>query len=224
MTRLRLTSLGSILLLSSAAWGAEFPILDLSRLELNNSTVEPAAYKGKAGLKMAEKDPATGESLALLKGLAFRNGTIELEVAGTPSKTASAAARGFIGVAFRIQPGGKRYEKIYLRPTNGRAEDQEQRNHSTQYTSEPDWPWMRLRKETPSRYESYVDLQAGEWTAMRVVVQGTEARLFVGGAAQPCLIVHDLKLGDVAGAVALWVGPGTEGYFRNVRITEAGAK
>jgi hypothetical protein len=54
---------------------------------------------------------------------------------------------------------------------------------------------------------------------MRVVVQGKEARLFVGDAVQPCLIVHDLKAGDVAGGIALWIGPGTEGYFRNVRIT-----
>jgi hypothetical protein len=59
---------------------------------------------------------------------------------------------------------------------------------------------------------------------MRIVVQGTEARLFVGGASQPCLIVHDLKLGDGAGGIALWIGPGTEGYFRNVRITPAGAR
>ena len=37
---------------------------------------------------------------------------------------------------------------------------------------------------------------------------------------------HDLALGvvrvgigDVAGAVALWIGPGTEGYFRNLKIS-----
>ena len=60
--------------------------------------------------------------------------------------------------------------------------------------------------------------------ADEVVVQDKEARLFVGDARQPCLIVHDLKLGDVAGGVALWTGPGTEGYFRNVRITAADGK
>ena len=48
---------------------------------------------------------------------------------------------------------------------------------------------------------------------------GTKARLFVHGAAQPCLIVNDMKLGDSEGAVALFVGPGTEGYFANLRIT-----
>ena len=42
--------------------------------------------------------------------------------------------------------------------------------------------------------------------------------LFVHGSEQPCLVVNDLKLGDSEGAVALWVGPGTEGYFANLKI------
>ena len=32
-------------------------------------------------------------------------------------------------------------------------------------------------------------------------------------------IVNDLKLEPRAGGVALWVGPGTEGYFSNLKIT-----
>ncbi len=36
---------------------------------------------------------------------------------------------------------------------------------------------------------------------------------------QPCLIVDDLKLEPAAGGAALWVGPGTEGYFSNPKIT-----
>jgi hypothetical protein len=222
--RARLTLMSAVLLLCSAAWGADFPILDLSRLELKNATVESVTYQGKPALKMTEKEVGAGETLAGLKDISFHNGMIELEVSGAPSKTAEATARGFIGVAFRIQADRLHYEEIYLRPSNGRAENQEQRNHATQYVSAPDWPWNRLRQETPGRYESYVDLEAGVWTRMRIVVQGTEARLFVGGASQPCLIVHDLKLGDGAGGIALWIGPGTEGYFRNVRITPAGAR
>ena len=59
---------------------------------------------------------------------------------------------------------------------------------------------------------------------MHVVVQGTTARLFVHGAAQPCLIVNDLKLGDALGAIALWIGPGTEGYFTGLAIRPSGAR
>jgi hypothetical protein len=51
-------------------------------------------------------------------------------------------------------------------------------------------------------------------------VHGTNAALYLGNAAQPCLLVHDLKLGDVSGAVALWGGSGTDGYFANLKILD----
>jgi hypothetical protein len=49
--------------------------------------------------------------------------------------------------------------------------------------------------------------------------QPAKARLYLHGVDQPCLIVNDLKLDPRDGGVALWVGPGTEGYFSNVKIT-----
>jgi hypothetical protein len=204
--------------------GEQIPVTDLSRLELKNVAAQPATHLGMRSLKLTEKSGNTGEALATIKGLTFHNGSIDLDVAGAPSNTAGEQARGFIGVAFRLQDGGARYENIYIRPTNGRADDQLRRNHSTQYVSFPDWPWERLRKETPGVYESYADMAAGEWTHLRIVVHQTSASLYVGGAGQPCLIVHDLKLGDSEGLVALWVGPGTEGYFRGLTISNEGDK
>jgi len=101
------------------------------------------------------------------------------------SGTASSRRRGFVGIAFRLQTdrdpnGPQTYDAFYLRPTNGRAEDQERRNHSVQYISHPDWTWSRLRRETPSRYEAYVDLLPDAWTKIRIEVRGAQARLFVG--------------------------------------------
>lgn len=76
-----------------------------------------------------------------------------------------------------------------------------------------------MRKEFPERYESYVDLVPGEWTRMRIDVSGASARLFVNGAAQPNLVVNDLKHGVGEGGVALWIGAGTEGFFSNLKIS-----
>ncbi len=196
----------------------EIPLSNLSRLELKGARAEVATYHGLAGLEVTEVQGSRGEALAVVKNLVFHNGTIDVDVAGALSKTAEAQARGFVGVVFRMTSGGDRFECIYIRPTNGRADDQLRRNHSIQYVSSPDWPWERLRKEIPGVYESYADLAAGEWTHLRIVVNGTNASLYVNGAAQPCLIVHDLKLGDSQGAVGLWIGPGTEGHFRNLAI------
>lgn len=112
---------------------------------------------------------------------------------------AAEGARGFVGIAFRVQEDEKTYDAFYLRPTNGRAEDQVRRNHSAQYISHPDWPWQRLRKETPERYEAYLDLGLGVWTRIRIEVRGSQAKLYVHGQKQPTLIVNDLKTGTRGG-------------------------
>lgn len=187
------------------------------QLEARGATVTDTTYQGKSAVRLdALPTTANGESYAIVKGSRFHNGTIEVELAGKPAASAGTGARGFIGIAFRVQ--GNRYEYIYLRPTNGRADDQVRRNHSTQYGAHPEFNFDRMRKDAPEKYESYVDLEPGVWTKYKIVVDGTKARLFVHGAAQPCLIVNDLKLGDSEGAVALWVGPGTEGYFANLKV------
>jgi hypothetical protein len=204
---------------SIAMHAQEIPLTDLSRLELRGVHAETTAHQGLEALKITENETGPGEALAVVRNLIFHNGAIDVEVAGAPSKSANAQARGFIGVAFRMAAGGARFEEFYIRPTNGRADDQLRRNHATQYVSFPDWPWERLRKESPGVYESYADMAAGEWTHLRIVVHGTSASLYVSGAAQPCLVVHDLKLGDAEGSVALWIGPGTEGFFRKLIVT-----
>src|SRR5262249_35878817 len=123
------------------------------------------------------------------------------------------------GVAFGVDGG--RYDNIYRRPTNGRASEQLRRNHATQYEALPEYPWHRLRKESPGAYESYVDLDAGAWTHLRIVVAGRHAELYVGGATQPCLVVNDLRLGEGRGRVALWAHVTTDASFADLRISRA---
>ena len=189
------------------------------RLEARNVAIAQTNVKGRSAIQViAAPDAPNAASLAVVKDVSFRDGTIEVDLAGQPAAGAAVGARGFIGIAFRLQGNGA-YEYIYLRPTNGRADDQVRRNHSTQYSSHPDFDFARSRQEAPEKYESYVDLEPGVWTKYKIEVQGRQARLYVHEAAQPCLIVNDLKLEPRAGGVALWVGPGTEGYFSNLKIT-----
>jgi hypothetical protein len=189
------------------------------RLAGKNVSITQTTYKGRSAIQVIPKPEAeNATSYALVEGVSFRDGVIEVDLAGQPAAGAFAGARGFIGIAFRIQADG-RYEYIYLRPTNGRADDQIRRNHSTQYSSYPDFDFARARQEAPEKYESYVDLQPGVWTSYKIEVEGRKARLYVNGTEQPCLIVNDLKLDPQNGGVALWVGPGTEGYFSNLKIT-----
>lgn len=194
--------------------------LDAGHLQPVHVEVSSVQYRGRAAVRVVEAPGSeNAQTVAIVSGTSFHDGAIELDVAGSPREGAFGAARGFVGVAFRVRDDPFRYECFYLRPTNGRADDQLRRNHSTQYVSEPDYPWHRLREENPGVYESYVDLVPGEWTRVKVVVSGTQARLYVHGAEQPCLVVRDLKQGDSTGAIALWIGTGTEAHFANLRVT-----
>jgi hypothetical protein len=189
------------------------------RLKGRNVSIAETTFKGRSAIQViAAPEAQNAASYAVVKDVSFRDGTIEVDLAGQPGAHAGSGARGFIGIAFRLQGDGA-YEYIYLRPTNGRADDQVRRNHSTQYSSHPDFDFARSRQEAPERYESYVDLEPGVWTRYKIEVEGRTARLYVHGAEQPCLIVNDLKHEPRGGSVALWVGPGTEGYFGNLKIT-----
>jgi hypothetical protein len=156
-----------------------------------------------------------------LKDLNFKNGSIEVKVLSRMLKNAPEFARGFIGIAFRINESNTAYESIYIRPTNGRSDDQTRRNHSIQYYSYPDYKFDTLRKISPEKYESYSDMELNKWIVMRIDVQGDKAKLYLNNAKQPSLIVNDLKLGsNNEGGIGLWVEIGTEGYFKDLKITK----
>jgi hypothetical protein len=194
-----------------------------SEMQSRNVKTDQVTYKGRGALRVTDTAPANvtdGERLVILSKTEFQDGVIEIELTGEPKASAGEGARGFVGIAFRVSPEAARYECFYLRPTNGRADDQVRRNHSTQYISFPEFPWPRLRKEFPEKYESYVDLVPGEWTRVKIEVRRDKARLYVGGSAQPVLAVNDLKHGPSSGQIALWIGPGTVAHFTDLRVSK----
>jgi hypothetical protein len=203
------------------------PMDALNEMQSRNVKTERVTYKGKQALRVTDtalSSVGDGERLVILNKTEFQDGVIEIELTGEPGANAGEGARGFVGVAFRVSPGAAKdvlkYECFYLRPTNGRADDQVRRNHSTQYISFPDFPWQKLRKEFPEKYESYVDLSPGEWTKVKIEARGEKARLYVHDSSQPTLVVNDLKLGPREGLIALWIGPGTIAHFANLRISK----
>ncbi len=166
--------------------------------------------------KVTDFDEAT---FAKLIDSDFKNGIIEVKVLSRLLENAPDFARGFIGVAFRIDERNSKFECIYIRPTNGRAEDQVRRNHSTQYFSYPDFKFDRLRKESPEKYESYADMGLDEWITMKIEVQDQTAKMYLNGQEHPVLFVSDLKHGaNTSGGIGLWVEVGTEGHFADLSV------
>ncbi len=187
-----------------------------------NTFIHADNIEGKETLRVL-KDPKITDvdepTFARLIDANFKNGLIEVKVLSKLLKDAPAYARGFIGVAFRIDERNSQFECLYIRPTNGRADDQVRRNHATQYFAYPDFKFDRLRKEAPEKYESYADMGLNEWINLKIEVQGEKARLYLNEGKQPVLIVNDLKLGaHASGSIGLWVEIGTEGHFTDLRI------
>lgn len=170
------------------------------------------------------KDPAIEAfdepTYAKLVGSEFHNGTIEVKVKSRILPNAPGFARGFIGVAFRVDDNNTNFEAFYIRPTNGRCENQLRRNRSVQYFSYPNFKFERSRTECPGEYESYADMGLNEWIDLRIEVKDEYARFYLHHVPQPVLVVNDLKHGaDQRGAIGLWVDVGTEGFFKDLKVT-----
>jgi hypothetical protein len=200
---------------------AHYSLISARPLRPHGVAVDVGRYQARSSVHVSSLRGFNGHTYAVAEDSEFSEGSIDIEVAATPRAGAGENARGFIGVAFHLQPGGQ-FECFYLRMSNGRADDQLRRNHSTQYIAEPEYPWPRLRGESPGKYESYVDLAVGEWTAVHIEVHRGHAALYVNHARYPTLTIDELgATAHEVGKLALWVGDDTEGYFRNLTVSHA---
>ena len=116
------------------------PLTATAGLRPHNVVATPATLQGKQGLKVvatADAGGAATERLLIINELEFGDGVIEAETCRRGRCRAPEGARGFVGIAFRVQEDLRTYDAFYLRPTNGRADDQVRRNHAVQYHLTP---------------------------------------------------------------------------------------
>jgi hypothetical protein len=203
-------------------------INNLTTLNVNNSnsvncfisTVDIDGSKVLRVIKDPKIEAFDEPTYARLNNFEFKNGIIELKVLSRLLPDAPDFARGFIGVTFHIDESNTKFEGIYIRPTNGRNENQLRRNSSIQYFSYPDYKYNRFREECPGLYESYADMGLDEWINFKIEIENEHAKLYLNDSVQPSLIVNDLKHGkNIKGGIGLWVDIGTEGFFKDLKIT-----
>lgn len=160
-----------------------------------------------------------GPTYVKIANLEMENGTIEVKMFSQIMENSPfPAARGFIGLGYRVASDNKNFEGIYLRPSNGRADDQLRRNHSVQYFSYPGYTFSRLRKEANGVYETYADIGLNEWIIMRVEIEGEKAVLYINNQKVPSFLVQKMLGTSKKGSVALWVEIGTIGYFKDLKV------
>jgi hypothetical protein len=204
---------------TSAAAGQQRPVeYDLAKLAsgkrlrvmVTNRAMSGFTDSTRHGLHLSE-GPAEGA--VYLEGVEFANGTIELDIRGKDVQ-----GQSFVGVAFHGVDSST-YEAIYFRPFNFRVADSTRHAHAVQYISQPDHPWQKLRAEHPGMYENVVNPapDPNGWFHARVVVAGSQVRVFVDGATEPSLVVTRLSERS-KGLVGVWVGNGSGADFANLTI------
>jgi hypothetical protein len=214
--------LGVLLLSGSLGFAREQAMNpDLSRINdgkawmLINASPHAVSETGTSVVRMkpaAKPNTPSNVGLALVNGVEFSEGTLEIDLKGR-----GPVERCFLGVAFNVADG-KKFEAVYFRPFNFRPGEYSTPTHAVQYVAWPAHTWEQLRKGQPGVYESTVKPvpDPAEWFHARVEVSKRKVRVFVGDAKEPCLSVNRLAGGD-KGKVGLWVD-GREGVFRNLRI------
>ena len=158
---------------------------------------------------------------ARLVGSDFHDGIIEVDVRARLMHWADIDCRGFIGIVFRASEEDDRFESFYVRPRNGRGCTEPQRRiHTMQYFSYPGYTFAYFRERGIADYEAKADIEMDEWIHIRAEVAGAGARFYVDDMEAPALVVDEMFGGaDLRGGVGLYVDNGTEGNFKNFKVT-----
>ena len=210
------------LLLAPLAQGQARPVVpdlgtvaDAARWRIYNAVPETVVADGRHAARLTgTSDSALGKvGLALVEGVAFDTGTIEVELKGR-----NVRGRSFLGVAFNVA-GERQFEAVYFRPFNFKADDVFRRR-AVQYIAWPDFTWERLRRERPGTFEGPIEPvpDPDGWFRARVDVTATQVRVYVDAAATPTLVVERQATGVRGRQVGLFVDA-SDGTFANFRVT-----
>lgn len=164
-------------------------------------------------------DARSDIGIALLKNVALADGIIEVDIKGSDTKQKS-----FVGIAFRGQDE-KTYEIVFFRPFNFQATDEEHRNHAVQYAAESDYPWHKLREQSPGKYEKALSpvVNPNEFFHVKIVLDKQLIQVFVNNASEPTLSVESLRTAK-KGKLGFWMGDKSDGAFKNLKIIPAQQK
>src|SRR5215467_10041227 len=106
-------AMAALALFASAIAGLEaeapatFRLDSVDGLAVAGAKAEVATYRGRKAVRLVPipvQDGADSTMLATLKTSSFKDGVIEAEIAGFPRQGAPPDSRGFVGIAFRVQP------------------------------------------------------------------------------------------------------------------------
>jgi hypothetical protein len=204
----------SHLLSRSAQCGVNACLDDIEGRDALRVELEPGRRGGTLGLDFGD------EPTFLLTPETLTHGLIQVSLRARLLPDAPEYARGFIGLAYRVQGADSSFEGVYLRPANGRphAPPPPRDQRAVQHFAYPDWKFDRLREELPAQHEAGADIALDRWHRLEVALSAATTVARVDG-------VEVLRVAPLVavrpGQVGLWVDIGTEGWFADLQVTPA---
>ena len=178
--------------------GAETVEFDSTHWEFIGKATKVEEHLGRKSL----------EGMALLKGIEFCNGIIEMDVA-------CKGGREFAGILFRIKPGlltsDRNYsdsEQFYLRPHKSGLPDALQ--YTPMFNGQTCWQLY-----SGDGFIAEAEIPYKRWFHLKMEISGTQARVFLDNSSEPDLIINDLKQGDSKGAIAIYGSFPGQTHFSN---------
>ncbi|MCW3094346.1 MAG: hypothetical protein JWP81_5415 [Ferruginibacter sp.] len=101
-----------------------------------------------------------------------------------------------------------------------RSANADVRKEAVQYYSYPDYKMDNIASTPGGPFEAGADIGLNEWITMRIEVQGQQATLYLNDKKEPVLTIKNMKGNLKSGAIGLWVDIGTQGYFKDLKITK----
>ncbi len=181
-----------------------------SSLEINDGVLHTVKTE-----KIEEDDT---NSYVTVKDLSFQNGIIECDMKSTLLPDCWEAARGFIGIAFRIDDRDMEFEGFYIRPTNGRGCDNAFRKaHGCQYFAYPGYIWSYYREFNIPDYEAPVDtISLDEWAHVKAILIDDHAEFYVNN--ELVLEVKHMQHKPSKGKIGFNTHIGSDCFFKNLKV------
>jgi len=143
---------------------------------------------------------------AVLNDVEFENGVIEVDLACKPGRI-------FPGIIFH-QVDDSNYEEFYIRPHKSGEPD------ALQYT--PVFNGLSAwQLYYGAGFTGTWTFPTNQWIHIKIEIKGTQARVYIGNAKNPALVINELKHGSVKGRIGLKVtGPVGFTYFSDFKYRD----
>ena len=174
--------------------------------------------EGIRSVKTEKIEQDDTNSYVTINGLEMKNGVIECDMKSRLLQGSSEAARGFIGIAFRIDEKNMEFEGFYIRPTNGRGcENAYRKAHACQYFAYPGYTWSYYREYGITDYEAPIDTIAlDEWAHVKAILEDETAKFYVND--ELVLDVKHMQHTPIKGRIGFNTHIDSECFFKNLKV------